>query len=91
MGAARPLDAKDKALLTLLQEDARQGLASLAQEDPDAAGDLKELIGEAIDIVVGLVHTDLGHGRRGRKVEDVIAVDKFDELKKEYVIHHIPG
>ena len=30
MGAARPLDAKDKALLTLLQEDARQGLASLA-------------------------------------------------------------
>lgn len=75
-------------------DSAIQGLyriKSLAQEDPDAAGDLKELIGEAIDIVVGLVHTDLGHGRRGRKVEDVIAVDKFDELKKEYVIHHIPG
>lgn len=75
-------------------DSAVQGLSrikSLAQEDPDAAGDLKELIGEAIDIVIGLGHTDLGHGRRGRKVFDVIAVDAFDDLKKEYVIRHIPG
>ncbi|WP_370850241.1 ATPase, T2SS/T4P/T4SS family [Megasphaera sp.] len=75
-------------------DSAIQGLSrikSLAQEDPDASGDLKELIGEAIDVVVGLVHVDLGQGRRSRKVDDVIAVDRFDDLKKEYVIRHIQG
>ncbi len=75
-------------------DSAIQGLSriqSLAQEDPDAAGDVKELIGEAIDVVVSLVHTDLGNGRRGRKVGDIIAVNGYDDLQKKYVIHQIPG
>ncbi|MBM6823538.1 P-type conjugative transfer ATPase TrbB [Veillonella magna] len=67
---------------------ALQGLTrikSLAQEDPDATGDLKELIGEAIDVVVSIVHTDLGNGRRGRKVNEILEVDSFNESTQNYV------
>lgn len=70
-----------------------QGLTrikSLAQEDSDASGDLKELIGEAIDVVVCINHTDLGNGKKGRIVRDVIAVDHYDEKEMKYIYTRIP-
>lgn len=60
-------------------------IKSLAQEDTDAAGDLKELIGEAIDVVISIVHTNLGNGRRGRKVQEIIEVEAYDPQTQSYV------
>lgn len=77
---------------TVHANSAEQGLTrikSLAQEDPDAAGDIKELIGEAIDIVVSIVHVDLGGGRKGRRINDVIDVNGYDGIKDKYIIKHI--
>lgn len=77
---------------TVHANSAEQGLTrikSLAQEDPDAAGDIKELIGEAIDIVVSIVHVDLGGGRKGRRINDVIEVNGYDGIKDKYIIKHI--
>lgn len=77
---------------TVHANSAEQGLTrikSLAQEDPDAAGDIKELIGEAIDIVVSIVHVDLGGGRKGRRINDIIEVNGYDGIKDKYIIKHI--
>lgn len=77
---------------TVHANSAEQGLTrikSLSQEDPDAAGDIKELIGEAIDIVVSIVHVDLGGGRKGRRINDVIEVNGYDGIKDKYIIKHI--
>ncbi|PWM76989.1 MAG: conjugal transfer protein TrbB [Phascolarctobacterium sp.] len=77
---------------TVHANSAEQGLTrikSLAQEDPDAAGDIKELIGDAIDIVVSIVHVDLGGGRKGRRINDVIEVNSYDGLNDKYIIKHI--
>ena len=70
-------------------EKGQTRIKSLAQEDPDAAGDIKELIGEAIDIVVSIVHVDLGGGRKGRRINDVIEVNGYDGIKDKYIIKHI--
>ena len=70
-----------------------QGLTrikSLAQEDEDASGDLKDLIGEAIDVVICINHTDLGNGKKGRIVRDVIAVDRYDDKEMKYIYTRIP-
>lgn len=78
---------------TVHANSAEQGLTrikSLSQEDPDAAGDLKELIGEAVDVVVSIVHTDLGNGKKGRLVDDIIEVERYDDAAQQYVLHHIP-
>lgn len=78
---------------TVHANSAEQGLTrikSLSQEDPDAAGDLKELIGEAVDVVVSIVHTDLGDGKKGRIVNDIIEVERYDEETHRYILHHIP-
>lgn len=78
---------------TVHANSAEQGLTrikSLSQEDPDAAGDLKDLIGEAVDVVISIVHTDLGNGKKGRIVDDIIEVDRYDDAEQRYILHHIP-
>lgn len=78
---------------TVHSNTAESGLTrikSLAQEDPDASGDLKDLIGEAIDIVISIVYTDLGGGKKGRIIKDIIEVEKYDDLNSRYILHHIP-
>ena len=78
---------------TVHANSTEQGLTrikSLAQEDPNASGELKELIGEAIDVAVSIIHTDLGNGRKGRVVNDIIEVSGFDDATQQYRITHIP-
>lgn len=65
-------------------------IKSLAQEDPDSSGDIKELIGDAIDVIVSIVHTDLGNGKRGRIVNEIIEVESFSEEKNTYITNIIP-
>ncbi len=77
---------------TVHANSAEQGLTrikSLAQENPDAAGDLKELIGEAIDIVVSIVHVEYLDGRKGRKINDIIEVQGYDSAHESYILKHI--
>lgn len=64
-------------------------IKSLAQEDPDAAGDIKELIGEAVDVVIAIAHVELEDGRKSRTVKDVIEVTGYDSLKDSYDLRHI--
>lgn len=64
-------------------------IKSLAQEDPDAAGDIKELIGETIDVVISITHVELGEGRKGRVVNDIIEVTGYDSRSDKYIIHHV--
>ena len=65
-------------------------IKSLAQEDPDSSGDIKELIGDAIDVIISIVHTDLGNGKRGRIVNEIIEVESFSEEKNTYITKVIP-
>ncbi|MFC2525280.1 ATPase, T2SS/T4P/T4SS family [Selenomonas noxia] len=77
---------------TVHADDAEKGLTrikSLAQEDRDAAGDVKELIGEAIDVVVSIQHVELPDGRKSRIISDIIEVDSYDSAKQQYKIRHI--
>ncbi len=64
-------------------------IKSLAQEDPDAAGDTKELIGEAIDVVISIAHVELGDGKKGRRVNDIIEVAGYDSKEDQYRIKHV--
>ena len=78
---------------TVHANSALQGLTrikSLAEENKDAAGGINNLIGEAIDVVVCISHTDLGNGRRGRIINDVIAVDSYDEARHRFIYSVIP-
>lgn len=82
---------------TVHANSAEQGLSrikALAQENADAPKNndngIKELIGNAIDVVVSIVHTDLGGGKRGRVVKEILEVDKFDTNKGIYLLHKIP-
>lgn len=70
-------------------EDGLIRIEVLAQEDPYASKHIKSLIGAAIDVVISIVHTDLGNGKKGRKVDDIIALDGYDESRDEYILHHI--
>lgn len=77
---------------TVHANDAESGLTrikSLAQEDKNATGDLKELIGEAIDVVVSIVHIDLGSGKKSRKVNDIIELKTYDSKEDRYIFKHI--
>ena len=77
---------------TVHANSAEQGLTrikSLAQEDPDAAGDLKELIGESIDVVVSIIHVELADGKKSRLVNDIIEVNGYDSSRDAYIINHI--
>ena len=77
---------------TVHANGAEEGLTrikSLAQEDPDAAGDLKELIGEAVDVVVSISHLELGDGKKSRIVRDIIEVDGYDGRRDAYRLRHI--
>ncbi len=77
---------------TVHANGAEEGLTrikSLAQEDSDAAGDIKELIGEAIDVVIFISHVELGDGKKSRVVQDIIEVKSYDSLKDQYILHHV--
>ena len=76
---------------TVHADGAEEGLTrikSLAQED-SAAGDVKELIGEAIDVVVAIQHVELPDGRKSRIVSDIIEVKSYDPVRQQYNIRHI--
>lgn len=77
---------------TVHANSAEQGLTrikSLAQEDPDAAGDLKELIGDSIDVVLSIIHVELADGKKSRLVNDIIEVNGYDSSRDAYIINHI--
>jgi len=77
---------------TVHANDAVSGLArikSLAQEDPDASNDLKELIGQAIDVVLSIVHATLANGLEGRKIDKVIEVERYDSVSDKYIFREI--
>ena len=68
---------------------ALQGLTrikSLAEENEDAAGGINNLIGEAIDVVVCISHTDLGNGRRGRIIQEVFALVMANDKEKRFFL-----
>lgn len=76
---------------TVHADGAEEGLTrikSLAQED-SAAGDVKELIGEAIDVVVAIQHVELPDGRKSRIVSDIIEVKSYDPVRQQYNIRHV--
>ena len=76
---------------TVHADDAEKGLTrikSLAQED-STAGDVKELIGEAIDVVVVIQHVELPDGRKSRIVSDIIEVESYDPVRQHYNIRHV--
>ena len=70
-------------------EEGLTRILSLAQEDPDAAGEVKELIGEAIDVVVAIQHVELPDGRKTRIVSDIIEVASYDSAAHRYSINHV--
>jgi len=77
---------------TVHANDAVSGLArikSLSQEDPDASNDLKELIGQAIDVVLSIVHATLANGLEGRKIDRVIEVERYDSVLDKYIFKEI--
>ena len=77
---------------TVHADDAERGLTrikSLAQEDPDAAGDLKDLIGEAVNVVIVIRHVELPDGRRSRQISEIIEVNGYDTVTDKYLINHI--
>lgn len=77
---------------TVHANSAEQGLTrikSLAQEDSNAAGDLKELIGDAIDVAVSLIYIPLPDGRKTRRVNDIIEVKGYDAKEDKYLLNHV--
>lgn len=77
---------------TVHANSAEQGLTrikSLAQEDDNASGDLKELIGDAIDVAVSIVHMPLPDGRKTRRVNDIVEVQYYDSKLDKYALKHV--
>lgn len=77
---------------TVHANSAEQGLSRiklLAQEDPNAGGDLKELIGSAIDLVVCIVYIEYKDGRKGRRIEDIIEVKGYNSARDRYIIRSL--
>ena len=52
---------------------------------------LKELIGDAIDVAVSIIHMPLPDGRKTRKVNDIIVVKGYDARTDKYELIHIDG
>lgn len=79
---------------TVHANSAEQGLdriESLCYEDKSAAGDIRRLIGEAIDVVVSIVYVRLAGGKKGRLIDDIIEVHSFDRSTQRYDLKHIPN
>ena len=80
---------------TVHANDAERGLSrilALAEENsesPTNENTLKKLIADAIDVVVSVGFTDLGNGRKGRKVNEIITVEDYDSRNDKYLINHI--
>lgn len=74
-------------------EEALLRIESLALENKDAAGNIKELIGMAVDVVISISHVDLGNGKRSRVINDIIEVYSYDLNSQKYKFKHIlqPG
>lgn len=64
-------------------------IKSLAQEDPDSGGDIKELIGQAIDVLISIVHVELPDGKKGRVIKDIIEVNGYDSVNDKYLLNPI--
>ena len=67
-------------------------IESLALEDANAPKNisvLRKLIGEAIDVVVSIVHVPLEDGRTGRKIHEMIEVGGYDSTSDKYLIREI--
>ena len=79
---------------TVHANSAEQGLdriESLCYEDKSAAGDIRRLIGEAIDVVVSIVYVRLPTGQKGRIIDDIIEVHDYDRSTQRYDLQHIPN
>lgn len=79
---------------TVHANSAEQGLdriESLCYEDKSAAGDIRRLIGEAIDVVVSIVYIRMPGGKKGRLIDDIIEVHSFDRSTQKYNLKHIPN
>ena len=64
-------------------------LESLAGEDSHAQGELKELIGEVIDVVVGIRQIAINKVLKKREINEIIEVQGFDRKTNEYIIRKI--
>lgn len=79
---------------TVHANSAEQGLdriESLCYENKTCAGDVRRLIGEAIDVVVSIVYVRSSNGKKGRVIDDIIEVSSFDRGTQKYILHHIPN
>ena len=70
-------------------EEALTRIKSLAQENPDAAGDLKELIGGAVDVIIAISHVELDDGKRSRIVNEILEVNGYDSSTDTYNLKNI--
>ncbi len=76
---------------TVHADTAHSGLLrieSLSLEDPDCPKDIKvlrTLIGEAVDVVVSIVNVRFKDGTKGRRVNEILCLDKYDSLNDKYV------
>lgn len=64
---------------------------SMEAEDHVSEEALCSLIGEAIDLVISIVHKVLPSGVRTRKIDQIITVERFDPLSRQYVTHLVPS
>lgn len=77
---------------TVHANTAEQGLdriESLCYENPSCAGDVRRLIGEAIDVVVFLSYKVNADGTRSRFIEDIVEVNSYNRNTKDYILHHV--
>jgi P-type conjugative transfer ATPase TrbB len=80
-------------LSTVHADSAVLGLArleQLAREDPNTAGiDVKPIIGEAINVSIGIVKVLLPDGTKSRKINDIIEVHGYDSQTKQFIFKHV--
>lgn len=61
-------------------------IKSLALEDPAHATDIENLIGDAIQVVVGINHVEGPDGRKSRKITEILEVNGFNKVTQDYEI-----
>lgn len=74
---------------TVHANGARAGLSrikSLALEDPAHASDIECLIGDAIQVVVGINHVESKDGKKSRKISEILEINGFNKLTQDYEI-----
>jgi type IV secretion system protein VirB11 len=76
-------------IATLHANNAQAGLARLAtlvSMHPNAPRSIEPLIGDAVDV---LVHIARKEGGAGRIVREVLRVEKWDAIRREYVFSEL--